>query len=134
MIPTDKVCMKCANSKRVIIPDGFTYPCQLGYDIYMSCQVAGIIDYFVPKEPLDKLIDGVRNLTELPREDKMICNRCVKQDVCRFTAQVEHAEAQAKCQPYLELDCKYRIQATNEQMNKIKERADYDPYEQIDKL
>jgi hypothetical protein len=78
-----------------------------------------------PKDPLDKLIDGVRNLTELPKEDKMICNRCVKQDVCRFMAEVEHAEARAKCQPYLELDCKHREPATDAQMSKIKQRAEY---------
>jgi len=29
----------------------FTYPCQLGYDIYMSCQEVGYVDeYFEPKK------------------------------------------------------------------------------------
>jgi hypothetical protein len=47
----DKTCKNCVNSKRVKMENGkFTYPCQLGYDIYMSCQVAGSIDYFEPKK------------------------------------------------------------------------------------
>jgi hypothetical protein len=51
MIPTDKICMKCKNSKRVKTKDEkSTYPCQLGYDIYMGCQVAGSIDRFEPKK------------------------------------------------------------------------------------
>lgn len=55
MIATDKVCMKCINSKRVKTSAGkYTYPCQLGYDIYMGCQVAGSIDYFEPKKERKK--------------------------------------------------------------------------------
>lgn len=50
MIPTDKACMKCSNSKRVKSNGKSTYPCQLGYDIYMGCQVAGSIDRFEPKK------------------------------------------------------------------------------------
>jgi hypothetical protein len=54
MITTDKVCMKCINSKRVVYEGKNTYPCQLGYDIYMGCQVAGSIDYFEPKKERKK--------------------------------------------------------------------------------
>jgi len=126
MVATDKICMQCANSKRVGTHNDTTYPCQLGYDIYMSCQVAGIIDYFKPKEPLDKLIDGVRNLTGLPKEDKMICNRCVKQDVCVLKPSTECAEDTIRTNfPHIEADCKHREPATNEQMQKIKQRAEY---------
>jgi hypothetical protein len=70
MIPTDKICMKCINSKRVKNSEGnIAYPCQLGYDIYMGCQVAGSIDKFEPKkkdkvERTDKLI---KDITELVR-------------------------------------------------------------------
>ena len=55
MIPTDKTCMKCKNSKRVKHEDKVAYPCQLGYDIYMGCQVAGSIDYFELKKKRGKL-------------------------------------------------------------------------------
>jgi hypothetical protein len=125
MTPTDKVCMECANSKRVELSNSCTYPCQLGYDVYMSCQVAKAIDYFKPKEPLDKLIEGVRNLTELPKEDKMICNRCVKQDVCRHKELTERQEKEFSDHSNIELDCKFREPATDAQMNKIKERTEY---------
>lgn len=51
----DKDCKNCVNSKRVKMENGkFTYPCQLGYDIYMGCQEAGSIDYFEPKKERKK--------------------------------------------------------------------------------
>jgi hypothetical protein len=78
-------------------------------------------------EPLDKLIDSIRQITKLPhKEDKMICNRCVKQDVCVLKASTECAEDTIKANfPHIEADCKHREPATDAQMSKIKQRADY---------
>lgn len=51
----DRICGNCLNSKRVKMENGkFTYPCQLGYDIYMGCQEAGSIDYFELKKERKK--------------------------------------------------------------------------------
>ena len=78
-----------------------------------------------PKDPLDKLIDGVRNLTELPKEENMVCNRCVKQDVCRYKGLTKQIEQNPLLGKNIEIDCKFREPATDAQMSKIKERADY---------
>ena len=78
------------------------------------------------KESLDKLIDGVRNLTELPKEAKtMVCNRCVKQDVCRYKGLTKQIEQNPLLGKNIEIDCKFREPATDAQMNKIKQRAEY---------
>jgi len=47
----EKQCINCVHSKCVLMDDGYyTYPCQLGYDIYMACQEAYSIDKFQPIE------------------------------------------------------------------------------------
>jgi hypothetical protein len=58
----------------------------------------------------------------------MICNRCVKQDACKYKSAMEMTEEVFQEEPklnFVELDCKYRYQATDEQLRKIKERAEY---------
>jgi len=55
----------------------------------------------------------------------MICNRCVKQDVCIHKEITERLENEFEKHANIELDCKYRIQATEAQMQKIKEREEY---------
>jgi hypothetical protein len=61
----------------------------------------------------------------------MICNRCVKQDVCKIKADTEAIEKSLALYDsdsryhHLEMDCKHREPATDAQMSKIKERTDY---------
>ena len=55
----DRTCKNCANSKRVKTSIGKnTYPCQLGYDIFMSCQGGNEFgsgdEYFEPKKERKK--------------------------------------------------------------------------------
>jgi hypothetical protein len=77
-------------------------------------------------EPLDKLIDSIRQITKLPhKEDKMICNRCVKQDVCKHKEHTERQEKEFSEHVNIWLDCKFREPATDAQMSKIKQRAEY---------
>jgi hypothetical protein len=52
----------------------------------------------------------------------MVCNRCVKQDVCRHKEQAEEAEEKIKhCYPYMEIDCRHRELATQAQIDKMKD-------------
>jgi hypothetical protein len=55
------------------------------------------------------------------REGKpMICNRCIKQDVCKYKDRAEEAEETIKHNyPYMEIDCKHRECATDEQMRRF---------------
>jgi hypothetical protein len=59
----------------------------------------------------------------------MICNRCVKQDVCvnKYATEILEQHFLKACEVYghIKLDCRHREPATDAQMNKIKERAEY---------
>lgn len=58
----------------------------------------------------------------------IICNRCVKQDTCKYKSAMEMTEEVFKGDPklgFIELDCRHREPATDAQMSKIKERAEY---------
>ena len=81
------------------------------------------------KEPLDKLIDGIRNLTELPKEETMICNRCIKSDVCTYKDSTEDIEKRLKTYDgrfkNIEIDCRHREAATQAQIDKMREQNNY---------
>ena len=77
------------------------------------------------KKPLDRLIDGIRKETELPKEETaMVCNRCIKQDVCKHIEATEALEKASQKEgaeySHIEIDCKHREPATDAQLEKMK--------------
>jgi hypothetical protein len=51
----------------------------------------------------------------------MVCNRCVKQDVCIYKELTERQEKEFSDHPNLEIDCKHRELATQAQIDKMKD-------------
>ena len=55
----------------------------------------------------------------------MLCNRCIKQDVCSLKEQTELKEQELKVSnPHIEIDCKHRVKGEPNLLRDMAERLD----------